>query len=225
MSLNGSKRRQDRSLRVVGGAKNRTSQTLKREIKHEIKAEMLRELEVKIFDLNVSAANVGSGSTLNVLSSPAQGVGRSQRTGDSITLHSLNVTYAIVQANTDIYSDTRIIIFQWFPNTSLSSPVLADILENTGAIGLYSQYAWDTRDQYRIMYDRLHSQAGLATAPTATTNVSVFNRKVGVPRKNIDFTTGVTSGSNTLWTLWISDSAIAPFPLLNFTSRLKFTDG
>jgi len=224
MSFNGSKRRQNRPMRVVDGAKNQTHVSLKHEIKQEIKAEMLREQEVKIFDVNVSATSVGAGATLIPLSNMAQGVGRSQRVGDSASLIGLNMTYEIVQLNADIYSDTRVIIFQWFPNTALLVPVLADILQNTAAIGLYSQYNWENRDQYRILYDRLHSQSGLATAPTSTSNESVLNRRVGVQRKLMEFAIASTTGSNQLYVLWISDSSIAPFPIINFTSRVKFTD-
>jgi len=220
MSFNGSKRRQNRSKGVVGGAKTRNNPSVKTVV-HKVLNE---NKELKTFDSNSSAFTVGSAATLTLLSGIAQGVTSANRIGDEVVLVSLEITYEIVQANTDIYSNTRVLVFQWFPNTTLVAPVLASILYNTAAIGLYSQYNWQYRDQYHVLYDKIHSQAGLATSVASSTNMSVLLHRLTNFRKGIKFAPGVTTGSNHLYFLFISDSSIAPFPVGNFASRLLFRD-
>jgi len=214
----------------MGNAKSRpkplpnNTQNLKREIVKEVKASLASQEETKLFDVNVSAATVGSGGTITALSNMAQGVGVRQRTGDDVLHKSISLTYQLVQLNADIYSDTRIIVFEWMPNTGLLVPVLADILDNTAAIGLYSHYTWDLRDQYKILYDKIHSLSGLTTAPTANSNVNVLNHKIRLPKVKAEYATAATTGSKQIYSLWISDSAIAPFPVISWTSRYNYTD-
>jgi len=203
---------------------NRTKPKIKREIKREVKQALAANQEIKIFDVNLSAQSLTAGSTITTLSNPPQGVGVRQRVGDDIELRSLRLNYQIVQLNADIYSDSRIIIFRWYPNTGLASPSLASILDNTAAIGLYSQYSWDTRDQYKILYDRTHSMSGTTAAPTSNSTISVMLHKVHVANLKIQFAAGATTGSNQIFALWISDSVIAPFPLISWSTRLRFTD-
>jgi hypothetical protein len=180
--------------------------------------------ELKFFDVSSSAFTVGSGATLSLLSGIPQGVAQSQRVGDQVELVSLEITYEVVQANTDIYSNTRVLIFQWFPNTILSVPALASILYNTAAIGPYSQYNWQLRDQYHVIYDKLMSQAGLSTAVASTTNMSILHHRLTNFRKTVKFSPAVTAASNNLFFLFMSDSSIAPFPVGSFAARLLFRD-
>jgi len=184
-----------------------------------------RKHEVKVFDTSQSAANIGAGATVSALTAVPQGVTQSERVGDQMEFVDCEFTYQLVQANADIYSDVRVIIFQWFPNTTISgAPVLADILPNTAAVGLYSAYNWQYRSQYHILFDKLWSLAGLTTAPTSKTAVSQLNVRLKNMRKEVVFTPGTTNGSNLLWLLTISDSVIAPFPQFNLQYRTKFRD-
>jgi len=223
MSLNGSKPRQNRSQRVVGGQKNlmRERQLIAQVVR---KAER-RARELKFFDTSQSAQSIGAGAALNVLTGVTQGVGQSQRVADMLEYDHVNFTYSIQQANADIYSDVRVIIFQWHPNTTLTgSPVLANILPNTAAIGLYSATNWQYRDQFTILYDKLWSLSGLATAPTSTTTVNGHNIRLNNMRKKVTFSPGAITGDNLLWLLTISDSSIAPFPLFNIQFRTVYCD-
>jgi len=204
--------------KVVGHPKQHPS------VKTVVKRVMNENKELKVYDENSSAFTIGAGATLSLLSGITQGAAQAQRVGDQVELVSLEITYEVVQANTDIYSNTRVLIFQWFPNTTLIAPVLASILYNTAAIGPYSQYNWQYRDQYHVIYDKLFSQAGISTSVASSTNMSVLRHRLTNFRKPIKYTPGTAAGSNHLYFLFMSDSTIAPFPVGSFATRLEYRD-
>jgi hypothetical protein len=157
--------------------------------------------------------------------SMAQGVAVNQRVGDTIYLDRLYLNYSINAANTDIFSSCRIIVFQWHPNTAISgAPAITSILQNVALNGMYNFYDWNLSNQYIILYDRVHSLAGTAAAPTSSSNQNWYGEiSLQCPRK-VEFQAASMSGSNTLWVTAISDSAIAPFPVLSFTTRITYND-
>jgi len=215
-------KRQPGRLRPTGKKTQRQQET---QIVKVVRREEKRARELKFFDTSQSAVNLAAGASINVLSGIPQGAAQSQRVGDSVLIDHCQYTYAIVQLNADIYSDSRVIIFQWHPNSTLTStPVLADILPNTAAVGLYSAYNWQYRNQYTILHDELWSMSGLTTAPTSTSAISKLNIRIHPRKKKIVFAPGAITGSGLLWLLTISDSAAAPFPLFSIQFRTVYTD-
>jgi hypothetical protein len=196
----------------------------KQRLRSLVRQELNSRRQDKFFDTNLSAQNIPSAGTLQGLSLVPQGVGQSQRVADELFAKSLNVTWEIVQLNADIYSNSRLIIFQWFPSTNLGVPTTADILQSTGAVGLYSQYNWEFRLNYRILYDELIAMAGLVTSPCGISNISRLNILIKDFKHNFEYHPAATSGINQLYLLYISDSAATPFPLFSFASRLEYTD-
>jgi hypothetical protein len=168
--------------------------------------------------------NIGAGATLQSLCGMLQGNIQGDRVGDMAFLRRVQITYQIVQANSDLYTDTRIIFFQWFPNTTLAIPVLANILPNTSTVGLYSTTNWQYRDQYRILYDVIHSQSGSTTSLTSTSNINVHNRLINGYKRNLVYTPGTAFGENQIYLLMISDSAATPFPVISYAFRVEYTD-
>ncbi len=176
---------------------------------------------VKFFDNNLFSITVSSTPTIQGLFAPAQGTGLTQRIGDVTYLHKMYMTYTCNAANADIYSSMRVIIFQWIPNNGLVAPVYTDLLQ-TSADTIYSMYDWNYSDQYRILYDKLHSFSGTATAPTASTNQCV-SEEVSLTSafKKVNFTIGATTCSNSIYVLAVSDSVIAPFPNFVLKTRIE----
>jgi len=184
-----------------------------------------REEIILVFDQTFSAANAGSGATLVTVSAIPQGVAQGDRVGDQINFHDFTFNFQIVQINADLYSNFRIMFFQWKVNTGLQTPTLADILQNTSAIGLYSMTNWPLRDQFNILYDEIHGMSGSTTSLTSQSDNAWINLKLSRrPKRRVIFNAGATSGSNQIYLLVISDSAIAPFPQYNLATRYFYVN-
>lgn len=171
----------------------------------------------------INTINVSTVGTIVALCPIAQGVTVNQRTGDTVDWRSLHINYDVVTQNADIVNNTRVILFQWHVNTILAAPVMTDILQT---VSVYSMYDWQFSNQYTILYDRVHLQSGIATAPASSGNQGYFGQ---IPfRKGCklqgQFNPALNSGSHQFYLLVISDSLIAPFPLLNVTTRVVFSE-
>lgn len=148
-----------------------------------------------------------------------QGVTREERIADFVKFKALQVNYSISSQNADVYNSVRFVIFQWNPN---SVPTFVSVFQNNSST-VYPFYQWDNAQEYRILYDRVYSLSGTATAPTQSGNVHSFFtipfRRGGL---NSRFVAGTTAGTNHLYYAVIGDSAATPFPQLLITTRLIY---
>jgi len=179
--------------------------------------------QVKFVDVaqSVAVSNIGTilaPSMTNV----SQGVGVSQRTGDTLFNKELFLNYNCVAINADIFSSLRVIVFQWKPNTSLVVPTVTDILQTAN---IFSMYDWQFSSQYTILYDKIHNFAGVPAAPSSSGNQSYFG-KIDISRasRRVEFSPGAVSASNELFILVISDSVAIPFPQFTCISRLTYSE-
>ncbi len=180
--------------------------------------------QLKINDTQNIASVSSSGTILPGLSGPAQGVALNQRTGDVIYLNKFYITYTVDAANSDVFSSLRVILFQWHPNSALASPTVADILQSS-TFNVCAMYDWNFSNQYTILYDRLHSFAGLSTAPTASTNQCWSGEISLAPAvKRSVFQLATTFGSEQLYCLVISDSGVVPYPNITIVARVVYSE-
>jgi len=178
--------------------------------------------QIKFVDVNYSVVAASTGTVLNGITNVSQGVGVSQRTGDTIYLKRLYINYSVNAANSDIFSTFRIIIFQWHPNSALVAPTVNDILQTTN---LYSLYDWQFSSQYTILYDMVHSLSGTAATPCTSSNQAFFGEiGIGQAQKRAEFSPALSTGSEQFFIIVISDSAVAPFPSFNATTRLTYSE-
>jgi len=179
----------------------------------------------KVYDLALLALSPSTTTTLTALFSPGQNVAVNGRTGDFTYSDALEFTYTIACANADLYTTVRVQIIQWYENNGLVAPTAA-ILFQLAADGIYAMPDLNYSNQYHIVYDRLHSFAGLATAPTSSSNQAVHMvlRAPSQFRPKNTFTVGAATCDNCLYLVVTSDSAIAPFPVMNFKSRQVFQE-
>jgi len=125
-------------------------------------------------------------------------------------------------ANADNFNVSRVIIFQWHPNTSLGAPIVADILQT---VTVYGMYDWQMSNQFTILYDKVHFMTGAANAPTTGSSQGYFGKiDLSRVRNRAEFSGAITSGSEQLFILIISDSAVIPFPLFNVNTRLTYSE-
>lgn len=177
---------------------------------------------IKIYDLfvaNATATNVG---TITNLVLPTQGTGAGQRVGDTIQLRRMTFNYTVSTQNADIFNRVRLVLFIWKPNAFLVAPTIATLTNGTGTTTTQWMYDWQYSNQFTILYDKIHYLSGLATAPT------VGGCQGGSIEMNlnsrVEFSPGATLGSNQLYLAYISDSLVAPFPLLEYGSRVQFSE-
>jgi hypothetical protein len=176
----------------------------------------------KYVDIAQSGSISASGSILGGITNISQGISVSQRIGDSILCEKLFMNYTINAQNSDIFSNCRIIVFQWHPNDTLAAPLVTSVLQSAN---IYSMYNWQLSNQYVICYDTIHFMSGLATAPSDSGNQGYFGTvNLSKIQKRVEFTAASTAGSNELFILAISDSVLAPFPLLNILTRLIYSE-
>jgi hypothetical protein len=181
---------------------------------------------VKFFDSVLASTNVlSSGSLLISSCLIPQGTTVTQRTGDTLFLEKLYLNYTVNGANADIISSMRVIVFQWHPNTALSgTPSVTSILQNVGVYGLYNNYDWSFSNQFIILYDRVHSLAGLATAPAASSNQNWFGEIPLTCARKLEYQTGTTTGSEQIFVIGISDSGVIPSPEFTGMTRVTFSE-
>lgn len=182
------------------------------------------EPAVKVVDANLIVATPSTTPILFNLFAPTQGPALNQRTGDITFIDRMWITYTCNAANADVFSSLRLILFQWKPN-DLSQPPTAAVILQSVADNVYAMYDWNFSDQYRILFDRIHSFSGTLTNPTSSTNQCISQEISLAPCvKRVEFGFGLPTGDNVIFLMVMSDSAIAPFPNLNFKSRITYTD-
>jgi hypothetical protein len=174
--------------------------------------------EWNYYSTSTNASNTTFTGTTYQLTDIPQGDTDSQRGGDSVSLHSLEVNYgfyASTQANA-----CRVILYQWLPGLTAGSPPSAtSLLLTTGsALSPFSPYNVDNYQQFHVLYDKTHSLSPYETPRLGNIKITKF------PKKSIQYTSGSASGSSKLFLLVLSDDGVASYPTFSYVSKLYFVD-
>jgi hypothetical protein len=133
--------------------------------------------------------------------------------------------FSLYTVNSDIVTTVRLIFFRWIPSTALIAPVVASILEAPSAANVLSHFNFQLQDNFKILHERQFQASGITVAPTVASNFGSTGFRVTLrDNPEIEFTQTATTGTNHLYLLAISDSAVTPFPILNFSTRLYYED-
>lgn len=133
-------------------------------------------------------------------------------------MKSLRFGYDLTVA--DSSNIVRVIVFQWKPSTTLVVPTIGDIITaSTTTIATLSQYVWDFKSQYTILYDRRHI---LSTDFPRIQVRRFINLKYA--KKEVECYNATTAGSSHIYYIAISDSTAATHPVMQMYSRLTFED-
>jgi hypothetical protein len=164
------------------------------------------------------------GGAISDLTAIAQNVSVTGRTGDNCTINKFILNIDLEAINADIFSTSRLIFFQWKPNSALVTPAVSSVLQSAAPTSMYN-FAFS--NQYVVLHDIVVAHCGVAAAPTTSGHIVFFgpiqlNKKNFSPR--IEFSTAATTGANKLYMLSITDSVIAPSPNLILQSRILFFD-
>jgi hypothetical protein len=195
----------------------------KHSVAKEVRAELKRMREHKFIDVFSAPTTIPLAGTTGAIVNIPQGNGNGTRVGDELEFDYLELHLNVAAYNSDVVSHARVVIYQWKPNIALGTPTVGDILQNTTATWL-SPWNYQLRDQYTVLYNRSFSLVGTATVPTDKSDY-VIKRNVKVRRKVQIFEAASSSASsNTLCILYIGDSAVTPFPQINYYIRIHYTD-
>lgn len=176
---------------------------------------------VDLAQVGVSISSIGA--ILPGICPITQGIGASQRTGDTVFWRNIYINYTLVTQNADVFSTARIILFQWHPNSTIIAPTVQDVLQTANNLSMYD---WQFSNQFAILYDRVHIQSGTASVPADSGNQGYFgsiNFSKGTALKAL-YSPGVITGSEQFYLLVISDSLIAPFPTFNAITRVVYSN-
>lgn len=206
--------------------------------KKEVKTIIARRQELKYFHYVQAATAVST--TADVSGSPfdiVQGDQDQERDGDRLqwcgTLEfNLQVVSGQTAGTSDLYNNVRVMLFQWHPtSTSAPSPVASDVLSQgpSGNPDIYSVYNHDTRQNYKILFDRvyrvtLNTNGTIADNSNSTTGIRRLRISMKKARKDVQYVGNGLQGTNRIFLLTVSDSALATHPTLAFASKIFFRD-
>jgi hypothetical protein len=201
--------------------KNRGRKLNKKQMR-QVKSLMTRNQEIKYLDANIAATSIPyTGVFWNSMTQVGQGINDHQRVGDRLTVKKLTIRASMV--GQDATNQMRLIVFQWFPNTAVTTPVIGTILENP----LYQITSSINRTNeegrlFKIMFDKTYTLVQNASNGSAFKTLKFYGRRI--PRKIISYNPTATTGFNQFYFLAISDSVLPSDPSVAWSSRLDFTD-
>jgi len=187
------------------------------------------EVLVKTLDILDSATVSSSGSIVQISDAP-QGISNNQRIGDWIKPLGLDLKYIVSgEPLTSLGCTLRVIVLRWRPNFGLVTIVPTSILDNLTNALTMSNYRWDLKDQFDILFDRIHSLAGNGTTGSTASLIQHFLGHVDMTAegqsRRIKFESGLTNAqSNGIFVLLVSDNNTAALPTVLLNTRLYYYD-
>lgn len=172
------------------------------------------------YDNSISPASVSTAATIQTgFSTPTQGVGDGQRTGDMIELKRFMLNYNIICA--DATNVVRVILFRWYENNSSNAPTAAQVLQASTNFNSMINHDSIRERKLHVFYDKTHRMTLVGTADVGA-NVSIGAKALG--RKNIAFDNAAITGEGLIYGLFISDSSGVSHPTIDWYCRLEYKD-
>lgn len=219
-----SKRKRDEEPTTHTSTKKKKVESIPQQVKKAVKRALAKTSELKYSETATSNTGVDNAGQILPLSDVVQGTTDSNRIGDSLKPHTLDVDISL-QASSDTFNNMRVIIFKWDRNTTDTTlapinPIPQDIL-----MQLNQDYApmsatnWDRSSNFRVIRD-------VRVCLNPTSNQSSRHRLFMNLDKyeKIDFSSATTYGIHKYYIMIISDSGAAPHPQYSYFSRFTFYD-
>jgi len=179
------------------------------------------ESEMKVLDTSTTSSTIGSSGTVFLLNGIAQGTDTNQRIGNEYIVKGFNCRYSFVTTGQTTAADETnvfrlIVVYDKEPKGV--APGVSEILS---LVRPDSTYQDANKGRFIVMYDRF-DYVGL-NGPMAVTD-NIFEKC------DLQVLCNTTSGTisaiqtGSIYLLCISDSTIVPNPVLNFVSRVAYTD-
>lgn len=184
--------------------------------KKQVKKILRGSMENKYHDTLLSVTEEFGGTVYSISDVP-QGDTDINRDGDQLNQRAVRLRYSV--RNADATNMTRVILFRWKQD---DTPNVTDILSATfvgGARAPLSPYHHDGRSRFTVLYDKVTGSDAYNSLRVRDSGwINLRNKKQYMNAGS------TTSGSNKLYVLIITDSALEASPLVELVSRLTFTD-
>lgn len=181
-----------------------------------------KDAELKVFDGGLGTSlTIRTTALLQQILPPAQGVGATNRVGDSIYMKSLSIN-AAVSPDTDSNQMARIILFQWLENDT-TAPVVGDILTSTGSATamLHSFYVTNPMKKFKVLDDRLLYWDIQNSGTARPYRVKISSKDMAIRKP--DFNAAATTGIGNFYLLLVNDSG-TDGTFRTPLSRIRFYD-
>jgi len=173
---------------------------------------------------------------------PAQGVSaysdeetessnQGQRIGNKVEQRCLNFNYQVQLGSgvfgTDTENVVRVTIFEWLMDFSSEAPTFGDVfVESTTSFPYLSPFNVDTKEKYRILYDKRHDLSNAAGNPYMETKFVEFRNLKPWVKFFGDSVSGVGAQliKGNIFLIVSSDSSATPHPTLTYSTMYTFTD-
>jgi len=195
----------------------------KRSVKQMIQGELLAKSEIKVQDTpQLAQAGSLTGTILNVTQQIIQGDLISQRTGNQISLHHVEIRLNAYNAGTFATSQVRIIVFQDTQNLGVI-PAVTDLLSTANYSSFYNSTEQYQQRRFKILDDWI-SPLNASAANASVAYLKCF--KMGRLNKQVTFQ-GVTNiagsnGRNAVFACIIFPNATGI--TYDFNSLVQYTD-
>lgn len=179
-----------------------------------------KESETKYFDLGALATGITYAGSVADLTGVIQGNGDTNRIGDKLRMKHITLKYQLQQTTGP--NMFRVIVFQYIGNTQISGAPGANTVLSGGTLSTanapLAMYTWDYRNQYIILYDKLHCLN--SQHPTIDVRKEISLR---FAKKEIAYYSGTTAGANKIYMIMLSD-VNASLPTMAYQYRLSYED-
>jgi len=183
------------------------------------------EKTIKYFDIfNATVSNTASIGFVNLNVIP-QGVGQSQRVGDTIWIDKIDVRLNcfVLEAGTDYTNVQRFGWFIWWQNNAAVAPNSTNVLQNAATWYVFSPYTYESREILSVLSEREFAQAGYTGIPTGTSSLyDTFT--IFLKNHRVEFNVGLTTGTGTIYYFSLSDSGNIPHPQYTIHNRVWYYD-
>jgi len=173
----------------------------------------------RYIEFQLDGNEVGSWTLVDV-TPIAQGTGDTNRQGRYARLDRMQFLFSFNAQNADIFTNTRVMIIQWFPQSLNQLINMANVMQTNNYV--YSPINADGAEAFKVLYDSFEAMSGTGSNPTPTGNQAIriiLNRGF---KKNQLYAQGSTSSFNKIYFCYISDSSLLPFPNLKGVSTVTF---
>lgn len=206
--------------------------TFRRRVRRPYKlAALARNVAMRMAEHKYSLAvsggpqNVTDTGSITCVTQIAQGSADTSRVGDALTLKSIEYGY-FTNAIANTQALVRFMIIQWFPqvtDTNGSPPAIANNILFDGTVNaenVIQPYYHDNRNQFRVLYDRLHT---VSAADEISSRYYHGFITTGF-KKNVQYYGGSsTNGNNQIFLIKMSDLASSYPQVTNFI-KINYVD-
>jgi len=188
-----------------------------------VQNQFIESKDIKWLETLITLQNVPSSGGFVQLTAIPQGPANQQRIADTVWLQRMDLDFTLTTANTDVFNVVRLLYFQWKVDSLLAAPTANDIFTNVTNANVHSFLNFDLRRNYNVIEDNQYNMTGTATNPSS---YSQHAGKYSVQLKNrrLDFNVGSLFGTGHTYVCLISDSTVAPYPILTMNVRLWYYD-